>query len=100
MVSSKTVKGRRDLEKGSAKASILMEDCSYAVPAVPLSKAEDAREIEPDNHGLRLPCAPSDEKKVRGEVRESKTNPQTAALVFAHFFFRLPSEHFVASWFL
>ena len=61
------MKGRRDLEKGGVKASILMEDCSHAVPAVPLSKAEDAREIEPDDHGLVLPCAPSDEKKVRGE---------------------------------
>ena len=94
------MKRRRDLEKGGAKASILVEDCSHAVPAVPLSKAEDAREIEPDVHGLVLPCAPSDEKKVRGEVRESKTNPQTVALVFAHFFLRLPSEHLVASWFL
>ena len=93
------MKGRRDLEKGGVKASILMEDCSHAVPAVPLSKAEDAREIEPDGHGLVLACAPSDEKKVRGEVRESKTNSQTSALVFAHFFLRLPSEHLVASWF-
>ena len=80
MVSTKTLKGRRDLEKGGAKASILTDDCSHAVPAVPVSKAEDAREIETDDHGLVLLCVPSDEEKVRGEVRESKTNPQTAAL--------------------
>ena len=77
---------RRDLEKAGAKASILMEDCSHAVPAVPFSKAEDAREIEPDDHGLVLPCAPSDEEKVRDEVRELKTNPLTAALAICPFF--------------
>ena len=86
MVSNKTLKGRRDLEKGGAKASILMEDCSHVIPAVPFSKPEDAREIEPNDHGLVLPCAPSDEKKVSGEVRESKTNPQTAALGICPFF--------------
>ena len=86
VVSSKTVKERRNLEKGGAKASILMEDCSHAVPAVPFSKPEDAREIEPDDHGLVLPCAPPDEEKVRGEVRESRTNSQTAALGTCPFF--------------
>ena len=80
------MKERRDLEKGGAKASILKEDCSHAVPAVPFSRAEDAREIEPDDHGLVLPCAPSDEEKVRGEVRGSRTNSQTAALGTCPFF--------------
>ena len=63
-----------------------MADCTHAVLGVPFSKAEDAREVGPNDHRLEQSCAPSDEEKVRGEVRESRTNPQTAVLGVCPFF--------------